>query len=148
LSIKAEHVAALAERFEEVARSRLSAEDLIPETEVDAELDLSLLDAQIVAEVRRLEPYGQGNPEPVFVSHGTEVLALRVVGGKPLLGKPGHLKLVLRSPRGGRPVDAIGFGMAQLPVTQGGKIDLLYTPEINVWNGAASLQLRVRDLRL
>jgi single-stranded-DNA-specific exonuclease len=148
LSIKTERVSALASRFEEVARSRLSVDDLIPETEVDAEVDLSLLDAQTMAEVRRLEPYGQGNPEPVFVARETEVVALRIVGGNPLLGKPGHLKLVLRSSRGGRPVDAIGFGMAYLPVTQRSKIDVLYTPEINVWNGAASLQLRIRDLKV
>ena len=148
LSIQADQVAALAERFETVARARLSAEDLVPVTEVDAELDLSLLDAQTMSEVRRLEPYGQGNPEPIFRAHEAQVVALRAVGGNPLLGKPGHLKLVLRSPRGGRPVDAIGFGMAELPVAQGGRINVLYTPEINVWNGAASLQLRLRDLRI
>jgi len=148
LSIKANQVAALAERFETVARARLSAEDLVPVTEVDAELDLSLLDARTMSEVRRLEPYGQGNPEPIFRAHEAQVMALRAVGGNPLLGKPGHLKLVLRSPRGGRPVDAIGFGMAELPVAQGGRINILYTPEINVWNGVASLQLRLRDLRI
>jgi len=148
LSIKANQVAALAERFEAVARSRLSADDLVPVSEVDTEMDLSLLGAQIVAEVRRLEPYGQGNPEPIFLAHEAQVVALRIVGRNPLLGKPGHLKLVLRSPRGGRSVDAIGFGMADLPVGQGGRITILYTPEINVWNGAASLQLRLRDLRI
>ncbi len=147
LSVKASRVEALTERFEAVARSRLNAEDLVPVIEVDAELDLSLLDAQTMTEVRRLEPYGQGNPEPIFFAPQAQVRALRIVGGNPLLGKPGHLKLVLRSPRGGPPIDAIGFGMAEVPVAQGGKIDLLYTPEINVWNGATSLQLRVRDLR-
>jgi single-stranded-DNA-specific exonuclease len=146
LSIKADRVPALAERFETVARERLRGEDLVPVIEVDTELDLSLLDAQTVAEVRRLEPYGQGNPEPVFLARGVQVLSLRVVGGNPLLGRPGHLKLVLRSPRGGRPVDAIGFGMADFPIVPGGWVDVLYTPEINVWNGNASLQLRLRDL--
>ena len=148
LSIKAGAVAALAERFEAIARERLSAEDLVPVTEVDAELDLALLEAQTLAEVRRLEPYGQGNPEPIFLAREAQVVTLRTVGGNPLFGKPGHLKLVLRSPRGGRPVDAIGFGMGNLPVAQGGRIDVLYTPELNVWNGAASLQLRLRDLRI
>ncbi len=148
LAIKADQVAALAERFEAVARSRLSVADLVPVSEVDAEMDLSLLSAQTVAEVRRLEPYGQGNPEPIFLAHEARVVALRIVGGNPLLGKPGHLKLVLRSPHGGRPADAIGFGMADLPIEQGGRINILYTPQINVWNGAASLQLRLRDLRI
>jgi single-stranded-DNA-specific exonuclease len=148
LSIKAGSVAALAERFEAIARERLNAEDLVPVTEVDAELDLAVLEAQTLAEVRRLEPYGQGNPEPIFLAREAQVVTLRTVGGNPLFGKPGHLKLVLRSSRGGRPVDAIGFGMGNLPVAQGGRIDVLYTPELNVWNGAASLQLRLRDLRI
>jgi len=148
LSIKAELVTVLAERFETVAQERLSAEDLVPVTEVDTELDLAQLDAQTMAEVRRLEPYGQGNPEPIFLAHEAQVMGVRTVGGNPLFGKTGHLKLVLRSPRGGHPVDAIGFGMGNLPVAQGGRINILYTPEINVWNGAASLQLRLRDLRI
>jgi len=70
------------------------------------------------------------------------------VGGNSLLGKPGHLKLLLRSPRGGKPLDAIGFGMADAPVVLRGSIDLLYTPEVNVWNSNASLQLRLKDLQI
>ena len=147
LSIQAERIPALAERFEAVARERLSADDLVPELAVDDELDLALVDARTIDQVRQLEPYGQGNPEPIFLARGVSVAASRVVGGKPLLGNPGHLKLALRSSRGGRPLDAIGFGMGHLPLTAGARIDVLYTPEINVWNGQASLQLRLRDLR-
>ena len=99
-------------------------------------------------EVRLLEPYGQGNPEPVFLAREAEVVSTRVVGAKPLLGKPGHLKLVLRSGRGGRPLDAIGFGMGDWPLKPRARINMLYTPEINVWNGNASLQLRLRDLKI
>src|SRR5262249_9058587 len=84
LSIQVDQVTALAERFETVARARLSGEDLVPVTEVDAELDLSLLDAQTMSEVRRLEPYGQGNPEPIFRAYEAQVVALRTVGGNPL----------------------------------------------------------------
>ena len=147
LSIQAERIPALTERFEMVARERLTGEDLIPEIVVDDELDLSLVDAHTLDQVRQLEPYGQGNPEPIFMARGVQVSAARVVGGKPLLGNPGHLKLTLRSPRGGRPHDAIGFGMGHIPINTGARIDVLYTPEINVWNGQASLQLRLRDLR-
>jgi single-stranded-DNA-specific exonuclease len=148
LSIPANQIEAFAERFETVARERLRAEDLIPETEVDAELDIAVLNGETMAEVRRLEPYGQGNPEPIFLTRHVQVVSARIVGGNPLLGKSGHLKLLLRSLQGGRPVDAIGFGMADAPVVQGGKLDILYTPEVNVWNGNASLQLRVKDLQI
>jgi single-stranded-DNA-specific exonuclease len=148
LSIHVDKIEQFSARFEAVARERLTPQDLIPETEVDAELDLAVLNGETMAEIRRLEPYGQGNTEPVFLARQVQVVSARIVGGNPLLGKPGHLKLVLRSPQGGRPIDAIGFGMADAPVRQGGRMDVLYTPEINVWNGNASLQLRLKDLQI
>jgi single-stranded-DNA-specific exonuclease len=147
-SIQAHRVGELAERFEEVARARLSSEDLVPEIGVDDELDLALLDGKTMAEVRKLEPHGQGNPEPVFLARSAEVVSVRIVGGNPLLGRSGHLKLVLRSSQRGRPVDAIGFGMGAFPLSPGMRIDVLYTPGINLWNGNASLQLRIRDLKV
>lgn len=148
LSIQANRIDEFATHFEDIARERLTPEDLIPETEVDAELDLSLLNGEAMVEVRRMEPYGQGNSEPVFLAQNTQVMAVRIVGGNPLLGKPGHLKLLLRSAQGGRPIDAIGFGMAEAPIAHGERLSCLYTPEINVWNGNASLQLRLKDLQI
>jgi single-stranded-DNA-specific exonuclease len=132
---------------ESVSRECQSAADLIPETDVDAELDLAILNGETMAEVRRLEPYGQGNTEPIFLTRKAQVMSARIVGGNPT-GQSGHLKLLLRSSQGGRPIDAIGFGMADAPVTLREKLDVLYTPEINMWNGNASLQLRIKDLQI
>jgi single-stranded-DNA-specific exonuclease len=148
LSIRASRIEDFAARFEHVARERLTPADLVPETEVDTELDLSMLNGETMAEVRRMEPYGQGNAEPVFLAQNAQVLSGRIVGGNPLLGKPGHLRLLLRSSQGGRPIDAIGFGMADAPIAPGGRLNCLYTPEVNVWNGNASLQLRLKDLQV
>ena len=148
LSIQTDRIPAFTEKFESAARARLAAEDLVSEIEVDEEVDLAMMTAKTMDEVRLLEPFGQGNPEPVFLAREAEVVSTRVVGAKPLLGKPGHLKLVLRSGRGGRPLDAIGFGMGDWPLQPRARIHMLYTPEINVWNGNASLQLRLRDLKI
>ena len=148
LSIQSDRIPAFAEKFETAARACLSAEDLVAEIEVDDEVDLGMMNAQTMDEVRLLEPYGQGNPEPVFLARAAEVVSSRVVGAKPLLGKPGHLKLALRSAQGGRVLDAIGFGLGDWPLKPRARINMLYTPEINVWNGNASLQLRLRDLRI
>src|SRR5262249_28919033 len=119
LSIQASRIDAFAAQFESVSQARLGPADLIPETDIDAELDLSVLNGETMAEVRRLEPYGQGNTEPILLTRNVQVVSMRIVGGNPLLGKPGHLKLLLRSSQGGRPVDAIGFGMADAPVMPG-----------------------------
>ena len=46
----------------------------------------------------------------------------------------------------GRSFDAIGFGLAEKGLPEG-RVDLLFTPGINVWNGKSTLQLTVKDLR-
>ncbi len=146
LSIPAEAIPVFADQFEAVARQRLTSDDLVPVVEYDTELDVGRLRPEVLAELRRLEPYGQGNPEPVFRASQAEVVTCGVVGDQSQ-GKAGHLKLVLRSPDGGSPVDAIGFGMGDRDITARQRVDVLYTPGINVWNGNASLQLRLRDIK-
>ena len=146
LSLQAACLEQFAEQFERAVRQQLKPDDLVPIVEFDDEVDISLVGPELLDELHRLEPYGQGNPEPVFLSSGTEVMSARVVGDQSA-GKAGHLKLVLRSAQDGRPVDAIGFGMGDRGIVPRQLIDLLYTPTINVWNGQANLQLRVRDLK-
>ena len=146
LSIRAESIPVFADQFEAVARQRLTSDDLVPVVEYDTELDVGGVGPEVLAELRRLEPYGQGNPEPVFRASQAEVVSCRIVGDQSQ-GKAGHLKLVLRSPDGGSAVDAIGFGMGDRDITARQRVDVLYTPGINVWNGNASLQLRLRDIK-
>jgi single-stranded-DNA-specific exonuclease len=147
LSIQADRVPAFADRFEAIVQERVSAQELIPIIQIDDELDLAALSAHTIDDIRRLEPYGQGNPEPIFLARAVQVVAQRIVGADATQGKVGHLKLVLRSAQGGKPVDAIGFGFGHIVLPRAARIDVVYTPTINVWNGSASLQLRVRDLR-
>ena len=146
LSIQSHAIATFAEQFEAVARQRLTLDDLVPVIEFDDDVDVARVGPELLDELQRLEPYGQGNPEPVFRASDTEVVSVRVVGDQSN-GNAGHLKLVLRSAQGGRPIDAIGFGMGDRSISPRQYVDLLYTPTINVWNGQASLQLRVRDIR-
>jgi len=138
LSIRSERVAEFAERFEDAVRARTSEENFVPETDVDAELSFRDVDEGLLADLERLEPFGMGNPEPVFCSRGVTVASSRVVGEN-------HLKLFLRHE--GRGMEAIGFGMADRPVREGDAIDVLYSPQQNEWNGNVRLQLRLRDLR-
>ncbi len=91
-----------------------------------------------VADLEQLEPHGPSNPQPIFLARDVRVLSHRVVGQS-------HLKLSLR--QGARTISAIGFGMGDLPVSIGSRIDVLFCAERNEWNGTTSLQLRLRDLR-
>ena len=147
LSIRAASIAAFADEFEAVVRQHLTPDDLVPIIEFDADLDVALVGPELLDELHRLQPCGPGNPEPVFRSLQTEVVSARIVGDQSH-GKAGHLKLVLRSSQGGPPIDAIGFGMGDRPIVPRQQVDVLYTLTLNVWNGQASLQLRLRDLKI
>jgi len=138
LSIRAGQVMAFGAQFEAAIRAVTRPEDFIPETRIDAELSLQEINDGLLEDLSRLEPFGPGNPEPVFVARGVTVVSHRIVGEN-------HLKLYLRQEP--RALSAIGFGMADTPVEAGATLDILFSPERNEWNGNTSIQLRLRDLR-
>jgi single-stranded-DNA-specific exonuclease len=138
LSIRLDRVEALAARFEAALAARTTAEDFIAQTRVDAEMDLRAVDAGCLDDLARLEPFGTGNPEPLFLARDVRVRDRRTVGEH-------HLKLHLE--QNGRSLQAIGFGMGALGVAVGGRLDILFQPMTNEWNGNVSIELRLRDLR-
>ena len=138
LSIRQEHIPTFAERFDAAVRATTRPEDFVPETRFDAELGFNEIGESLLQELDQLEPHGPGNPEPVFLARAVTVVSRRTVGEN-------HLKLYLR--QGTRALSAIGFGMADQPVAEGAGVDILFSPELNEWNGTRTLQLRLRDVR-
>jgi single-stranded-DNA-specific exonuclease len=145
LTLKVENVPAFQRRFEQIVADTLTTEHLVRPVEVAAVLPLSRITEEFFAELRRMEPFGPGNPNPVFASQ--RLLAVpnsaRVVG-------TGHLKLRLASADAQGPaVDAIGFGLADyLPeIEQGRPFSACYTVELNEYRGQRSVQLRLLDVR-
>ncbi|HEX8330410.1 MAG TPA: single-stranded-DNA-specific exonuclease RecJ [Hymenobacter sp.] len=145
LTLKVENVPAFQQRFEEVVADTLTTEHLVRPVEVAATLPLSRINEEFFAELRRMEPFGPGNPNPVFASMRLVAVphSARVVG-------QGHLKLRLASADvTGPAVDAIGFGLADyLPeIDQGKPFSACYTVELNEYRGQRSVQLRLLDVR-
>ncbi len=144
LTLNEEDLDAFRERFNQLAIQKLSEEDLVPELEIDSELDLSDVDIRFWKILRQFEPYGPLNLPPVFVSHG-----LRVIGSPTIVGN-GHLKLRVAQ-NGSQPFDAIGFNMHEfLPMLRNannGTLSMVYVIEENSWNNRTTLQLRLKDIR-
>ena len=138
LSIKLDRVTEFAERLEAEVAARTQPEDFIPQLVIDAELPLRAVDGSCFADLDRLEPYGMGNPEPVFLTRAVRVRDRRIVGET-------HLKLLLE--HDGRCLPAIGFGMADVPVAAGDRLDVLFTLMRSEWDGNEYAELRLRDLR-
>ena len=138
LSIQHDQFGRFKEQFEDTVRARTRPEDFQQRSLVDAELGFDAINDRLLEELAQLEPHGPSNAEPVFLSRGVTVVSRRCVGED-------HLKLYLR--QGNRAFSAIGFGMADAPIDVGSCLDILFSPELNEWNGSTSIQLRLRDHR-
>jgi single-stranded-DNA-specific exonuclease len=139
-------------QLSDLVTEQLSSEQLQPRLMVDAEVDLFEMDFELWDFLKKLEPCGMGNPQPVFVAREVMVVSCKAIGKE---GK--HLKLALRGSKnyegGGRdnslPLDAIAFGFGLMGEKLLGKrVNVVFNLEENVWNGKASLQLKVKDIKL
>jgi single-stranded-DNA-specific exonuclease len=142
-TILRDKVPAFSERFQEEEEALLSEEDFIPKLTIDGEVSLDDLSLRLITEMKMLEPYGLGNPEPVLAARGLQVMQHpRKVGND-------HLKIKVRGQ--GKVMEAIGFGMGQILEELQGvtpRIDLAFCPGINTYRGNQDLQLRIKDLVL
>ena len=136
LSVAEEALERFIEEFDAHAAGLLAPDDLVPELLIDAELSPEEISPELVSLTVRLEPCGAGNPAPLFLLRNVSVVDRRVLKDK-------HLKLRLAFPGGA--LDALAFNRGDFDCA--GVVDLVFSPEINVWNGRESLQLKIRDLR-
>ena len=136
VGLKEAMVDTFATAFEAESFRLLEGDELIPGLNVDAEAEPGEVTLELALELKKLEPFGAGNPEPVLMMRGLTVLEKRVVG-------EGHLRL--RLGLYGNVFNAIAFRMADRDTM--GKIDVAFFPEVNEWKGSTSLQLRIKDLR-
>lgn len=136
IALTATDVPAFAEAFEDMAAGLLTDSDLVPRLTIDAEVEPGDVTKELALELKRLEPFGMGNPEPLLMLRGMKVVERRIVGD-------GHLRL--RVTRDNCSFGAIAFNLAGRETS--GLIDIAFFPEMNEWNGSSSLQLRVKDLR-
>ena len=141
VTIDAANVPRFAERFNEVARARLTEADLVPEMRVDLELPLASVNADLEALFRHFEPFGVGNAAPLLVARGVRLAAApRVVGTDGLR---------LRLAAGDGELEAIGWGMAaRLPeLALGAPFDVAFRLERDEYRGESRLQAKLADIR-
>lgn len=146
-------IGCFADAIENEARSKLDAAELTPRLRIDAELHARDLDVSLARQLRRLGPFGAGNPEPVFRCRALAAHEVRLLPDKKGAG-PGHLKLRLAEQRGPMAaemdppeVDAIGFGLGGATVPVGARLDAAFQLGVDNWNGLERLQLKLKDVR-
>ena len=108
---------------------------------LDCKLNPSQLSVSLASGLSMLEPYGAGNPTPLFGLYRMTIRDIRELGG----GK--HLRLTIS--RGDATVQAMRFSMtlADFPYSVGDTVDLAVTLDINVYNNTESLSVFIREMR-
>ena len=141
LSLRSADVASFREAMEAYAAKVLTEEDFVPILEIELELAPEKITEQLMTEIKLLEPYGMGNPKPLFASHGVRgSYAQRI-------GKEGqHLKFALDGVD--ESIDVLAWGRGEAaPLVNRERIDIAYFPEYHVWREKRSLQLMLEDFR-
>ncbi len=137
-------IAAFRQRFFAVADRILGPDPAPRPLLLDAEVPLAALTPGLVQALTHLEPYGAGNPQPLFLTG-----ALQIVGEPRRVGG-GDRHLSFRVRQGGRDFRAIAFSMGdrlEELLSAGGQCCLAFTPRLNEWQGFRRVELEVRDLQ-
>ena len=142
LTIKEENIDPFCEMINKVARETMETKRLMPSLKIDCEIPLSSINLEIAEIIGTMEPFGEGNPPPLFCSRGVTVKSHPVVLGKNTLKFWAADKNVT--------ISAVGFGMGEFRnmIVPGHKIDLAYEIGIDDWNKAPVPQLKLKDIRL
>lgn len=144
-TVETKHLKTLQKRLEVLAEKELDEEALTRTLRIDAEISLEFATEELWQKLRDFEPFGFGNPEPVFVTRAVKVVDTRLVGNE---GK--HLKLRISNLESRVSIDAIAFNLGNLSgkLKPGTSIDVAYTIDMNAWNGDKKLQLKIRDIHI
>ena len=153
--------AQLADRFRKAlnANSTLKSEDFEEVVHIDVPLPLKLADRNFLAELEKLEPFGTGNPKPLFARKQISILSMAK------LGKTGKFRRIRIADEQGNPYQAVYFGDGEemdrylmqkygeerlIQGYRGGlmqgqmEISIVYSPQINSYNGRESIQILIQ----
>ena len=165
-TVRTERLRQLYTRLLQIAARELAEKPLTPVLEIDAELKLDKIDRRRVEDLltaraagrpiaeqelqhpglrtmdglQQLQPFGAGNPVPVFVTHQLVLKNVYLMGGDRR-----HLKLILFD--GKQEWEAVAFQRAEWRDRLSERVDVAYSLEVNDYNGRQRLQLGVQDIR-
>jgi len=146
ITIKNENLEKFYEKMSKLIDKELEGKEISPEIKVDLELSADDIGMKLADDLKKMEPFGQGNEKPVFMMKNLTVKDLRWVGN----GEK-HLKLYLHpADAGPRIFEAIGFNLSERfkKLQIGEKINLLFNLEQDEWNGSKKIQMKIIDLKL
>jgi len=158
LSIKEENIDKLRQKLNHICT--LTDEDIIPKIRIDQRMPLSKINYEIINELEQLEPFGKGNSSPLLAEKNIPILKIDILGKN-----ANTIKIKCVMPGANKTIDGIFFNrvdefiemlkdrygeehMNYLSNPRGMKLDLIFSPQINEYNGRKSIQLKILEFKL
>ena len=138
LVIREEQIDAFRQKFDEFVRTCTETQQGLPTLHIDAEVDFRELEVELLDTYELLEPFGNSNPQPVFMARGVMPCA------PPRHLANNHLRLCLRQGLCERYAMFFNGAALQLPDPPW---DIAFTIERNVWNGRHYVAISIQDIR-
>ena len=143
VTIQKEKIPQFAARLEACAKETLREDDMVDKLYIDAAASLGEFAKETIAELRMLEPFGQGNPRLTFATKGARLASPpRKVGAR-----NNHLQLAITDNTAS--VRCIGFDMGRLEkkLLEHEFFNVAYQPQINTYNGNNNVELVLADIQ-
>jgi single-stranded-DNA-specific exonuclease len=138
ISIKEEDIGQFARLLDEAVEANIHLDAMVSQTLVDAQCLLSDLNHDLLAQIGMLAPFGSRNPEPVLCARNVNITGSNIVGNN-------HLRMRINGD--GVSCNSIWFSRGNfIHSVQRTTSDIVFTPQINNWNGMSEIQLKMRDI--
>lgn len=142
LTIKVENIAKFRLKINKLAEMKLTIDDFKPKIKLDTEIYCEGITEKLLNDLTMLEPFGMGNPKPVFVSSEVLIREAKKIGAD---GK--HLKFKVGT--NGKELEALAWNLGAIAdvFSHEDKINIAFYPEYNEWQDRKSIQLKILDLK-
>lgn len=147
LSIRSDKVEEFRQKLND--KSKLKKDDFVNIINIDAQIPLDKLSLEFAESLQRLEPFGKDNPKAKFADKNLFIKNINMIGKN-----NNTMKMILN--KNGRDIEAIKFN-AQKDYKYlsdkfktniiGNRIDAVFYPDINEFNGRRNLQVKLIDIR-
>ena len=141
-TLPVDRMEAFKETLNTLAATRIGDEALKRKIRIDSPLSFSDIDSGFLGYFSLLVPFGVGNPKPLFVTEGVEILSA------PQILQRKHLKFLAR--QNGRVFEVMGWDKADWShlLRRGGRADLAYSILVSEYLGEPRTSLSIEDLKV
>jgi single-stranded-DNA-specific exonuclease len=143
ITIEAEKIDDFIAEFEAYAKQNLNETDVVAKLHIDAEAPLDEFTKEVITELQMLEPFGQGNPSPIFATRGVHLSSppRRVgTGGE-------HLQLVITDNTTSIRCVGFWFGKLEKKLLEHEFFNIAYQPQLNTYNGSSNVEFILADVQ-